>query len=391
MRVFTCTPVDFGGNANFFTRDSGLLCRGLQENGVESRAVMPGAPRPDDLTDLIRTDYANLESAAWWRSHQLDGVVLYAWGSPRFRNVAKAIHDAGCYLILNQDNSGPISPLAGLAPWARDQWALAGSGTTLKEKITGAVSILKGMTVGLAVTDPLRAAHLRQGDRIACVSPAAAAHYRKLCKWYGGDELVQKIRVLPHSVEAEFHDRGGDRKPSIVAVGRWDDEAQKRPGLLATTLSEVLLENHAVVATIAGRTTKQLIAWHRNLPHEVVARVRLAGPLSRAELVDLFARTQIFYSSSAFESFGIAAAEALCSGCSVVAENSGSMESFRWFVSAQSGNLANSPADHSRALLAELAAWQQCDRSAARISATWREQFHAKNVANRVIEMINSR
>jgi hypothetical protein len=30
MRIFTCTPVAFGGGVDFFTRESGLLCRGLQ-------------------------------------------------------------------------------------------------------------------------------------------------------------------------------------------------------------------------------------------------------------------------------------------------------------------------------------------------------------------------
>ena len=60
-------------------------------------AVMPGVRQPDDEADLIRTEYANLESAEWWRAHKLDGVVLYAWGRPRYRFIAKAIHEAGIF------------------------------------------------------------------------------------------------------------------------------------------------------------------------------------------------------------------------------------------------------------------------------------------------------
>lgn len=101
MRWYTCTPVAFGGGPDFFARDSGLLCRGFQQIGIESCAVMPGPKVPEDEPDLLRTDYANLESAVWWRGHQLDGVVLYAWGSPRYRFVAKAIHEAGIFLVLN--------------------------------------------------------------------------------------------------------------------------------------------------------------------------------------------------------------------------------------------------------------------------------------------------
>ena len=117
MRWFTCTPVAFGGGPDFFTRDSGLLCRGFQGLGMASMAVMPGPRQPEDQADLIRTDYANLESADWWRSLNLDGVVLYAWGQPRFRKVAAAIRAADVTLVLNQDNGGLVSPLAGFRDW----------------------------------------------------------------------------------------------------------------------------------------------------------------------------------------------------------------------------------------------------------------------------------
>ena len=46
---------------DFFARDSGLLRRGFQALGIESRAVMPGARQMLDEADLIRTDFNNLE------------------------------------------------------------------------------------------------------------------------------------------------------------------------------------------------------------------------------------------------------------------------------------------------------------------------------------------
>ncbi len=101
MRWFTCTPVAFGGGADFFARDSGLLCRGFEALGGESRAIMPGMPRISDDAGLSRTKYANLESTAWWKSHQLDGVVLYTWGSPVWRKIAAAIRQSGIFLVLN--------------------------------------------------------------------------------------------------------------------------------------------------------------------------------------------------------------------------------------------------------------------------------------------------
>lgn len=189
MRWFTCTPVAFGGGDDFFARDSGLLSRGFRAIGVESHAVMPGPARPDDLEELVRTDGRNLESADWWRQHDLDGVVLYAWGRPRFRKVAAAIHDAGIFLVLNQDSGGMVSPLAGVRGWLAEQRVLSGAGKAPGGWMRFAKLAGRGLTLGLAVTDPLRAGHLKQGDIIACVSPAAAGHYRRLCGLYGGQEM----------------------------------------------------------------------------------------------------------------------------------------------------------------------------------------------------------
>ena len=201
MRWFTCTPLPFGGGPDFFARDSGLLSRGFRKIGVESMAVMPGERKPEDEADLIRTDYANLESAEWWRAHKLDGVVLYAWGAPRYRRVAKAIREAGIFLILNQDNGGLVSPLAGLRDWIVEQWIHAGQGRGSGAWLRFIKLALRGLSAGLFLTDPLRATHLRQGNVIACVSPKAADYYRKLCRIYGGQDLADRIRVITHAVE----------------------------------------------------------------------------------------------------------------------------------------------------------------------------------------------
>ena len=64
-----------------FSRDSGAFCKAFQRIGVESRAIMPTPAQEGDDPDLIRTEYANLKDAAWWKSLGIDGVILYAWGN----------------------------------------------------------------------------------------------------------------------------------------------------------------------------------------------------------------------------------------------------------------------------------------------------------------------
>jgi glycosyltransferase involved in cell wall biosynthesis len=389
MRWFTCTPVEFGGGADFFARDSGLLCRGFLSLGIESRAVMPGEPREGDEGDLIRTEFANLESAAWWKSLGLDGVVLYAWGSPKFRKVAGAIREAGVFLVLNQDNGGLVSPLAGFTPWLREQWILAGQGRDAVSYLRALKLVLKGLSVGLILTDPIRAIHLGHGNVIACVSPIAADHYRKLCRIYGGGDLASRVAVIPHAVEPDFRYTGGPKRHQVVCIGRWQDATQKRPWLMMETLGLLAELDDTVEITIAGTTSPALEAWHRGLKASQQSRVHLRGFLKREELAELLRESRVFYSPSAFESFGIAAAEALCCGCSVVAGRSVSMASFEWFVSEDSGCLAvtDDARGHLQALQQELASWDQGARNAALISSTWGRLLHAGEVAARVLAL----
>lgn len=385
MRVYTCTPIDFGGGPDFFARDSGLLCRGFQRIGIESRVVMPGQARDEDELDVIRTDYANLESADWWRGLELDGMVLYAWGRPRFRRVARALRDAGVFLVLNQDNGGLVSPRAGFGDWLREQWILGGRGMDVVALAKTAGLIASGLSKGLVLTDPLRAEHLSYGNVVSCVSPRAAMHYRRLCQTYG-DGLADRIKVIPHPVECEFRWNGEEKRKQIVCVGRWSDERQKRARMMALVLSQVLAIREDLSVVIAGTETEFLNVWHSSLPPAAKSRVELAGKLDRGGLRALFVRSMVFYSPSAFESFGIAAAEALCCGCSVVAAESVSMASFEWFVTDDSGKLATKdcPEGHVDALQAELSEWERGSRDPRRISAIWGSRLHADQVAHMV-------
>lgn len=389
MRIFTCTPVAFGGGPDFFERDSGLLCRGLQSIGIPSRAVMPGERMPGDEDDLIRTEYHNLESAEWWESHGLDGVVLYAWGRPKFRKVAKAIHDAGIFLVLNQDNGGLVSPVAGPVDWLAEQGNLSGLRLDCHGWIRWARLVLRGITIGLAVTDPLRACHLKQGDVIACVSPKAERYYRKWCRLYGGAGLAGRLTVLPHAVEPSFRWSGQQKKPQVISVGRWDDEIQKRPQFLSAVVSQLLEREPSVEVVITGSSGRHLEAWHGSLNPSERRRVRLVGKVGRGALHQLMDESQVFYSPSAYESFGIAAAESLCCGCSLVAAKSVSMASFEWFVSEKSGTLAciDRPEHHVESLLAELAAWDCGARNPESISRIWCSRLHADKVAGQVVRL----
>jgi len=383
MRWFTCTPVPFGGGPDFFARDSGLLSRGFQSIGVESHALMPGERQAVDEADLIRTDYSNLESSAWWREQGLDGVVLYAWGRPKYLRVARAIHQAGIFLVLNQDSGGLVSPLNGLGAWLGEQRVVSGGGMPYLKRAA------YGLSAGLAISDPLRALHLRQGNIIAAVSPGAADHYRRLCGIYGGSALAKRVEVVPHPIHTRFDFSGGKKGCAVVVIGRWDVPLQKRTPLMMAAIAGLVAADPKVEVEIIGTCTPEMKVWHTALGDGASSRVQLRGHLLPEGIAPILAVARVSYCPSAFESFHIASGEALCSGCSVVAADSPSLASFPWFCGDGSGALIlqDDAAGHVKALRDELAQWDAGERDPARISTLWKSRLHAPEVARQILAL----
>lgn len=391
MIWYTCTPVAFRGGSDFFSRDSGLLSRGFRSLGIDSRAVMPGPRKAEDLDELIRTSAENLESSDWWRELKIDGLVLYAWGRPQFRGVAAAIRDAGIRLVLNQDSGGVVSPRLGLGSWLEEQRRLSGVGQVAGGRWGFLKRVVKGLSAGMIYTDPLRARHLRLGDYITAVSPVAAERYRRLGNIYGGRDLSGRVAFVPHPVDPQFSYWGEGKEHRIVSIGRWDDECQKRTGMLMNVLEEVLEVDEELEVDLVGVVSSSLRDWYDRLEDGSRRRVKLWGRVPPEKIIELLQKSKVSYCSSAFESFHIASAEALCCGLSVVAGRSVSLASFEWFVSDGDGSLAESDdvAGHVVALREELEAWKKGRRDPAVISNRWCERVHAPQVAASILALFD--
>lgn len=391
MKWYTCTPVAFRGGPDFFSRDSGLLSRGFHAMGFESCAIMPGEKEVGDAEGLIRTEYENLERADWWREQEIDGLVLYAWGRPRFWKVARAAREAGIRLVLNQDSGGLVSPRQGLKLWLEEQWIVSGAGRIPLGRLRFAKLVLWGMSAGLLCSDRLRLLHLSQGDWITAVSPVAAERYCQLGSFRGSDESPWRVAFVPHPVDPRFCHGDFPKEERLVSIGRWDDECQKRTSLLIRVLDRVIKKCSKLHVDLIGPVSEDLRRWHQGLGDELAGRVMLHGRLLPEQMVDLLQRAKVAYCSSAFESFHIASAEALCCGASVVAGRAISLASFEWFVSDGDGTLAESDdvAGHSQALIDEFAEWEAGRRDPGSISSRWCGRVHAPRVTARILELFD--
>ena len=195
MKWYTCTPVSFKGDHTFFSRDSGAFCKAFQRIGVESRAIMPTPAQEGDEPDLIRTEYANLEDPAWWKSLGIDGVILYAWGVGKYLPIARAIHDAGIFLVVYMDSSGLFFPWQYWLPIAKNMYT---KDVFIHGKIKGSafflLRLLKQHTWNLASRG--RRKHLDSGDMVTFPIPSALQSVADR-EWLYGKSFVRKLALVP--------------------------------------------------------------------------------------------------------------------------------------------------------------------------------------------------
>lgn len=390
---FTCTPLRFKGDHTFFARDSGLLCKGFQEIGVACKAIMPGPPMDDDQTeDLIRTDYRNLEDAAWWRSLGGEGVIFYGWGDGRYLSIVRAIKAAGLILITNLDTGGLFSMVNGFRAYTGSLWrGITGRrGINLNGLTYFAFRVAYSASLRLIRVDYPRAKHLREADVIGSVSPLAMERIQKVCRVYGGECLASKVRLIPHAnASYMIDDPMVERERLLIAVGRWDDEKIKGTDLLLATVEMLVARDSDLVIEIYGTFAPKMTAWHQRLPLDGRNRVRFVGSVPNATLRLAMQRARISLCTSLGEGYHTVSAEALCSGCSVVGPDVPEVPSMKWFTAGPYGQIAlRTAAGLTDAVVAELNAWDTGQRDPAGTSAHWGRLLHAPRVAERILGMV---
>ncbi len=325
---------------------------------------MPLPYYEDDLREeVIRTEYKNLESTTWWQSLQIDAVVLYSWGAPRYRNIAKAIHQAGIRLVVHMDSSGDF---VGVFP----------EGTSCLRKL---------LTWGrVKLQDILRSRHLSYADVITMCPDAAKAISQKL---FYSQDIVDKCYPMPCPVNPHFVYDSCEKKAIILCIGRWDDNFQKRPAMLMQTLEHLYTRGTRAETRIYGTITAALRCWHEQLPANIQRQIKLLGAIENAELANQYSTAQIALCTSSFESSHIVSAEALCCGCSVVTPNRPiPLRDVLWYTSKNSGTVSaeDTPESLAEAIQHELHLWESGQRDPHAIARAWQPHFHTDKVFNNI-------
>jgi hypothetical protein len=392
---FTCTPVRFVGDHTFFARDSGLLCKGFQEIGVECESIMPGpAMDVDQTTDLIRTDYRNLEDPEWWQSLGGEGVVFYGWGSGKYVRIVRAIKKAGLKLVTHMDTAGILGIFNGIPDYSKTLMTVCKgeSQSNLWAYPRFAARMAYASTIGLIKNDFRRAQHLKEADFIGAITPIALERIQKVCRIYGGNELAGRVKLIPHPNSSFMrYDARIPKESLVVAIGRWDDSKVKGTELLMESIGMLAGLSPETDVEIYGKTSPDMVAWHQKLPEPARERVKLMGIVRNDVLAMALQRAKVSLCTSLRESYHIASAENLCCGGTVVGPDVPEVPSMKWFTESGCGRLApRSAGPFANAVLDELQAWDRGERNPQEISNKWTERLHAPKVAEQILKLAAS-
>lgn len=388
MKVATCTPVNFEASPRFFSRDTGLLCRGFQQAGIECRVIMPGMARDDDAADLVRCSPSELENPSWWQALGIDLVILYAWAIPRYLDIAKAIRAADIHLIQSVDTAALQSPYADIETWFQSTVAEIGMPQPLTSRVRRMARI--GRDFIPAFFDRRRVEMMAECDVLAAVSPPALDSMAVFAQALGRPDVAGKLRVVPHPVSSQMTYGGEEKINHLIIVGRWgkEDQPQKDPQLTLKVLHRFLGELSDWTAEIIGPEATGLESLVGDWKQETRERLTFTNFIPHAKLRQRYATSKISLCASRFESFHIASAEAVCSGCSVVIASHPNLASTAWFTTRNSGTIARSRKidDLVEALKEEAHAWHCGKRQPKEISARWQDELHCDRIARSIAD-----
>jgi glycosyltransferase involved in cell wall biosynthesis len=230
--------------------------------------------------------------------------------------------------------------------------------------------------------------HLEHGDLIVLPSPLSKERYSRYLLAMKRADLIGRLRFVPSPAVKEMRLQPAiARKDVIIAVGRWQS-VQKNTPLLLRVLERVLARQPQYSARIVGSGAEVVKKLAQHLNAECRSRIDIVGRVDHAGLPALYGESQVFLCTSRYESFMIAAGEALCCGCSVVGD--ARIASMSYFTGLSSGTVScDSSLDNLQdAVMAEINAWQSGERDPVQISRAWQARLHADRVAGAFLKLV---
>jgi glycosyltransferase involved in cell wall biosynthesis len=321
LKILLYTDLAIRPDQLFWHRDLGLLTKTFRELGHDAYLVVHPA---GDASSKIKNPKLNIPNdpvlwvsqqdvrdPLWWQSQKPDLLILGLWTRPKYDPIRRAALSATPHVIERADSDGMRTASCGFFTYAkrrfdyfRDRTYHWPSLLSIPASIFYSfASILATPWIEFRLRKTLKLLH-----SILVETPHATNLWKSLATRLGADP--EKIYCVPHPIQTDIFkfDPTAPKKNQIISVGRWDSYQKNFP-LLLKTLRTFLDNNPSWTSLVIGS----------GLPTKSpYPQITFLPPTSPAHLVPLMQESKIFLSTSRYESFGLASAEASACGCVVV-------------------------------------------------------------------------
>ncbi len=393
-RILCFQPISYRhGEERFLKSNLGPIANSLQSLGYESFqiALAPGDNFIGQVVDgVLLCSLHQASDQQWWQALDPCAVVTNTWGAPRYRAIRKAILSATPRLLDRLDTDGARSPYICWPSYLYRDWSAYRD--SMKPYLRY-FAFLQSLGRGLArqmypvLLDQRLAATLDAIPAVTAESLIATERMKRFQRKFGYSGTNIHCSPFPVAL-GPLENLPLDKKQNrVISVGRWEAH-QKNFTLLLRVINNFLAVHPDWDAVLPGGRHPQEEKLLRRYCGRTRGRIQITGTLPNAEIQRHMAESKIFLMASRHESFGIAAAEALCLGSSVVGP--AHIPSIPWFCSSDSGTVAATYTKNGLvdALSAEAGAWIHTQRDAQSIASVWRHRVGAEAVATQLIHLL---
>jgi len=316
-------------------------------------------------------------SADFWKRENVDYIIIYSWLSLRFSQMIESLKQTQKKIILKLDSDGRL-----LYPFKPTYLRTLGRDNSLKQLAIHIVRLVQWHILFKNIS-LRKLKQLELADAYIIESPRALDNLRKSLNRLNRSALIPRSHFIANPINIQ-PSKGllKERENKIICVGRWNDK-QKNAAGLRRVLKTINFNDWTV--EIIGEGAKEIKEY---LSAYQEADKIIAVPAVEHQLISKHYETaKIFFCPSYFESFNLAAAEALACGCSLAGSP---LESFHYFCDDDRfGTLSDNFKAESlkKALQTELIRWNEGRYRPEEIADYWRNKL-SPETTTREIETI---
>jgi len=321
VRILLHTDLKVSVSGLFWHRDLGLLTKALRDLGHDAWLVIhPDFKTPSNTKNsappisqvpVIWAAPCDVRNPFWWQRHKPDLVILGLWTRPKYDPIRRAALSATSCIIERADSDGMRTASCGLRAYAQRRFDYFRDRSS---SWPGWISLPAAGIYALVqiLLSPLMEYRLWKTLRlISCLTletPQSLRRWQDLARRIGADPV--RMRFVPHPVQTHlFHAKSSvHKKNQTVSVGRWESYQKNLPAL-----------RQRLITYLADHPNWRSLVVGSGLPAQSGhSRIRYLPPQPPKKLARLMQESKIFLFSSRYESFCLAAAEAMSCGCRVL-------------------------------------------------------------------------